>query len=124
MLNGNVVNITVPPLREHVEDIPLLAGHFLERKSLLCNKPVETFSRPAMEQLIAYRWPGNVQELENIIERAVVLAEGACVEHIPSLEGPHTRENGEDPLDIWFESLPAETTRSPDGLKDAALTAP
>jgi len=104
----NVVNITVPPLREHVGDIPLLAEHFLERKSLLCNKPVEGFSDSAMEQLMAYRWPGNVRELENVIERAVVLTGGVCIDHIPSLEGPRTRENGKDPLDTWFERLPAD----------------
>jgi len=104
----NVVNITVPPLREHGEDIPLLAEHFLERKALLCNKPMEGFSRSALEQLATYRWPGNVRELENIIERAVVLAGETRIGHIPSLEGPHTHEDKKDLLGIWLERLPED----------------
>jgi len=102
----NIVNITVPSLREHAADIPLLAEHFLERKSLLCNKPMRGFSKEAMEQLVTYNWPGNVRELENVIERAVVLAEAASIEHIPSLEGPRSREDREDSLGTWLERLP------------------
>lgn len=102
----NVVNITVPSLREHAGDIPLLAEHFLERKALMCNKPIEGFSQAAMEQLVAYSWPGNVRELENVIERAVVLSDEARIEHIPSLEGPRGREDREDLLGVWFERLP------------------
>jgi len=102
----NVVNITVPPLRKHAEDIPLMAEHFLERKALMCNKPMDGFSKAAMKQLTAYNWPGNVCELENVIERAVVLSEEARIEQIPSLEGPRSREDREDLLGTWFERLP------------------
>jgi len=102
----NVVNITVPSLREHTADIPLLAGCFLERKALLCNKPIDTFSKSAMQQLLAYSWPGNVRELENVIERAVVLADTTCIKQIPSLSEPRSHEDREDLLNIWFERLP------------------
>jgi len=102
----NVVNITVPSLREHAGDIPLLAEYFLGRKALLCNKPMEGFSKAAMEQLIAYGWPGNVRELENVIERAVVLSDESRIEQIPSLEGPRNQEDREDLLGVWFERLP------------------
>jgi len=102
----NVVNIETPPLRDHAGDIPLLAEHFLARKALVCNKQVKGFSDAAMAQLMAYNWPGNVRELENVIERAVVLAQGPGIEQIPSLEGPRSRQEKEDFLAAWFERLP------------------
>jgi len=104
----NVVNILVPPLREHAEDIGLLAGHFLERKALLCNKTVQSFSDAAMQQLTGYSWPGNVRELENVIERAVVLAAGSTIEAIPSLEGPRARQEREDLIASWLDRLPED----------------
>jgi len=104
----NVVNITIPPLREHAEDIPLLAAHFLERKALLCNKTLNSFSPSAMQQLTAYSWPGNVRELENVIERAVVLAATPVIEAIPSLEGPRLRQEREDLIASWLERLPED----------------
>ncbi|MFB6240848.1 MAG: helix-turn-helix domain-containing protein, partial [Gemmatimonadota bacterium] len=75
----NVINIDVPPLRDRVEDIPLLAEHFLETKAAAVGEGESAptrISSEAMEVLEAYRWPGNVRELENVIERAVVLCEG------------------------------------------------
>ncbi len=102
----NVVNITAPPLREHAEDIPQLAEYFLEHKALLCNKAVTSFSGAALAQLCAYNWPGNVRELENVIERAVVLVNGACIEHIPSLAESRSRRKWEDLIDAWVNRLP------------------
>ncbi|WP_027370847.1 sigma-54-dependent transcriptional regulator [Desulfovermiculus halophilus] len=75
----NVVNIHIPPLRERVEDIPLLAAHFLHTFSQENNKDVQGFSPQAMQALTAYHWPGNVRQLENIVERCVVLARGATI---------------------------------------------
>ena len=69
----NVIRLDVPPLRERVEDIPLLAQHFLRRFTRKNDKPVAGFSAEALEALAAWRWPGNVRELENAVERAVVL---------------------------------------------------
>jgi len=69
----NVINIELPPLRERISDIPLLARHFLDRISRDSGKRVRDFSEQAMWALQAYRWPGNVRELQNVIERAVLL---------------------------------------------------
>ncbi|MCM2270402.1 MAG: sigma 54-interacting transcriptional regulator, partial [Thermoanaerobaculia bacterium] len=70
----NVITIHLPPLRQRVEDIPLLAQHFLKLYSHENSKTVAEISPPAMQRLLDYRWPGNVRELENAIERAVVLS--------------------------------------------------
>jgi len=70
----NVVSIELPPLRERVEDIPLLAQHFLAKFAAENEKEVTGFAPEAMDFLLNYRWPGNVRELENAIERAVILA--------------------------------------------------
>ena len=69
----NVIPIALPPLRERREDIPLLAEHFLVKYAEQMEKPVSAISRPAMELLARYDWPGNIRELENVIERAVAL---------------------------------------------------
>jgi len=69
----NVVSVTLPPLREHREDIPLLAMYFAAAYSEKCKRPIEGVSPEARSLLMKYHWPGNVRELENAIERAVVL---------------------------------------------------
>jgi two-component system response regulator HydG len=75
----NVINITIPPLRERREDIPLLANYFLRMYSVKNEKKIEGISRESMEMLLRYFWPGNVRELENTIERAVVLTRGTVI---------------------------------------------
>ncbi|MFW6217118.1 MAG: sigma-54-dependent transcriptional regulator, partial [Desulfohalobiaceae bacterium] len=77
----NVVNIHVPPLRERAEDIPLLAAHFLHIASQENQKQVSSFSPEALQALSAYSWPGNVRQLENVVERSVVLARGEQISH-------------------------------------------
>lgn len=72
----NVVPVTVPPLRERVSDIPLLAHHFLEKTCRAEAVPVKRISREALDRMCAYSWPGNVRQLENKVERAVVLSDG------------------------------------------------
>src|SRR3990172_712041 len=81
----NTFTITLPPLRERVEDIPILAYHFLRKAEAKVNKKVETISERAMELMQEYHWQGNLRELENIIERAVVLTPSRQieVEHLP-----------------------------------------
>jgi DNA-binding NtrC family response regulator len=69
----NVVAITIPPLRERAEDIPLLARCFVQKYGAGREKPVTGLAPEAMELLLRYHWPGNVRELEHVIERAVVL---------------------------------------------------
>jgi two-component system response regulator AtoC len=70
----DVVRVTVPPLRERREDIPLLVDHFLAQFRASLGKNVRGIANDAFAKLIAYAWPGNVRELENVIERAVILA--------------------------------------------------
>ena len=70
----NVVNIHLPPLRERREDIPILASHFLRKFSMENNREVHGFTPGAIDYLSAYEWPGNVRQLENVIERCVVLS--------------------------------------------------
>ena len=75
----NVVNIELPPLRERKEDIPLLAEHFLNKFAADNRKEVTGFSPDAMEFLLDYDWSGNVRELENAIERAVILTKDSLI---------------------------------------------
>jgi two-component system NtrC family response regulator len=72
----NVINIKLPPLRERKEDIPLLVDLFIKQFQKRENKEIKTISKDALNTLIKYHYPGNIRELENIIERAVVLAQG------------------------------------------------
>ncbi len=72
----NVIPITLPPLRERVEDIPILVEHFVRKFSDRLNKPIDLIPDEVMEVLKAHDWPGNIRELQNSIERAVVLSPG------------------------------------------------
>ncbi len=72
----NIVTIDVPPLRTRREDIPLLVDYFLEKYSVIYKKSIATVSSKAMEQLIAYPWPGNIRQLENMMQQCIVLAPG------------------------------------------------
>ncbi|MFH1090388.1 MAG: sigma 54-interacting transcriptional regulator [Pseudomonadota bacterium] len=76
----NVVPIHIPPLRERVEDVPLLADHFLFQLATKLNQPVPRISPQAMNKLCRYDWPGNVRELKNVVERAAILCEGHTIE--------------------------------------------
>lgn len=76
----NVVPISIPPLREHKEDIPYLVEHFLEKFSQESAKPIRRIAPEALERLMAFHWPGNVRELENIIERAVAFTSSEVLE--------------------------------------------
>ena len=102
----HVVDIEVPPLRDHIEDVPELVDYFLERKALLCNKQLEGIAEPVMQELMRYGWPGNVRELENVIERTVVLATTGMIESLPPLSGPRSESDQEDLLETWFNQLP------------------
>lgn len=77
----NVFPIKIPPLRERKEEIPRLSRFFLDRFSRQFNKNIIGFTESALEMLKNYPWPGNVRELQNVIERAVVLAEGERITH-------------------------------------------
>jgi two-component system response regulator AtoC len=95
----NVVPITVPPLRARREDIPLLVEHFIRKYAREFNRDVRGVSAGALEVLTRYDWPGNVREMENIIQRSIVLAAGPVVQ-LQDL-----------PLDL---AMPETGTRSPE----------
>jgi DNA-binding NtrC family response regulator len=81
----NVFTVTLPPLREHKEDIPLLVRAFIQEYNRKHNSHVESCKGETLDLLSAYSWPGNVRELRNIVERAVILAKGEWIEpsHLP-----------------------------------------
>ncbi|MGE3108993.1 MAG: sigma-54-dependent transcriptional regulator [Phycisphaerales bacterium] len=81
----DVVRLQIPPLRQRTQDIPLLVHHFLEKYTREMNKTVKGITNGAMRSLLGHEWKGNVRELENVIERAVIFAEGReiGVEDIP-----------------------------------------
>ena len=82
----NVIALYLPPLRERGEDVPLLAKHFLAKRIEEDNRPPQEFSKDAVELLSRYPWPGNVREMENIIEQAFIWSKGSDIitpEHLP-----------------------------------------
>jgi formate hydrogenlyase transcriptional activator len=104
----NVFPIHVPPLRERAEDIPLLVRHFVQHFARRMNRTIDTISSDTMERLTRYPWPGNIRELENLIERSVILSAGpvlrvplealparAAPGHVNGLGQPRTLEDAE-----------------------------
>jgi transcriptional regulator with GAF, ATPase, and Fis domain len=85
----NVFPITVPPLRQRTEDIPLLVWHFIARKQVRMRRSIERVPERLMKKFQAYAWPGNIRELENVIERAIIVSTG------PTLETPPTFRDGQ-----------------------------
>jgi len=83
----NVLQVHIPPLRERKDDIPLLVDHFLEKYGQQLGRPGMTIARDALKTLMDHNWPGNIRELENTIERAMVLADGSRIEvtNLPDL---------------------------------------
>jgi len=91
----NVINVEVPPLRERIGDVPLLAQHFLNKYSEKNRKDLKGFTPTAMDALSRYAWPGNVRELENCLERAVILCMGQYIsekELLPSVVENYTSQ--------------------------------
>ncbi|MHC4931866.1 MAG: sigma-54-dependent transcriptional regulator [Planctomycetota bacterium] len=96
----NVINIEIPSLRDRGDDVPLLVQHFIEKYTRLTGKKVGSLTPEALEKLEARDWPGNVRELENVIERAVVLAQGDLITEAEITEG--TDGNPPKPATIPF----------------------
>jgi len=91
-----VFPVFAPPLRERAADIPILVRHFVERHSRRMGKAIETIPPEAMAALVAWKWPGNIRELENFLERAVILSKGPVL-HVPLAELELMEEEEEDP---------------------------
>jgi PAS domain S-box-containing protein len=81
----NVFPVRLPPLRERKEDIPLLAHYLVNKFALRIGKRLEGVSRQTMQRLLDYNWPGNIRELENVLERAVILMPGSTLDIAPDL---------------------------------------
>ena len=95
----NVFPITVPPLRERREDIPMLVRHFAQQFARRMKKGIETIPTETMEALTRYDWPGNIRELQNLIERAVILSPGQ------TLEVPAAALNGRSPAVVRADAV-------------------
>lgn len=125
----NVFPITVPPLRDRKTDIPLLVDMFIVKYSSLSVKKVTRISTPAIDMLMSYHWPGNIRELENCIERAVILADEEVIHsyHLPpslqTISSVITEESGrlQKQLDIIeYELIIEELKRTGGHIKEAA----
>jgi two-component system, NtrC family, response regulator HydG len=109
-----ILEIEAPPLREHLSDVPDLANHFLERCCLRIGHPQLTLSEAAIKKLTRHEWPGNVRELRNVIERAVVLCDGAEIleRDIRLMSTTEPRAwLAEDPM-LRYEPVPLEDIES------------
>ncbi len=105
----NVLPVHLPPLRERIEDIPLLTRHFIDKFNKIFQKEIKGIAPEALSVLLKARWPGNVRELENAIERAVILAEDLIItkENLPS----GIRESDPENTDEIFEGYSLKTAR-------------
>ena len=93
----NVFPITVPPLRQRTEDIPLLVQHFVSNYANKFGKTITSISPQAMQKLQEHSWPGNVRELANVIERAVIYTQGTALNVFDVLEQQQTGDTAADP---------------------------
>src|ERR1700723_564396 len=128
----NVVAIDIPPLREHKEDIPALANYFLERYAKDSGKTITAITPEAMKRLMDYHWPGNIRELQNIIERGVALSTAATLDAADiHLDPPSPRAVAGAPavlpagmtLDQWEDEAIREALKQANGNKSQAARA-
>jgi len=85
----NVIPVELPPLRERLEDLPLLINHILGKHPIAREKSIRQVSPEIMDQMLAYRWPGNIRELENILERAIVKCPGQTILDVDLPKAPN-----------------------------------
>jgi len=91
----NVFPLVIPPLRERIEDVPLLAGHFLRKCNTAFGKSIDSITKQSLDALSTYSWPGNVRELENVIERAVITSTGKKLDVRNSIPSSKTSKKEE-----------------------------
>lgn len=123
----NVIAISIPPLRERRDDIPLLASHFVDRLAHELGRKVTGISEEALKVLMDYEWPGNVRELENAVERAIVTCRGSELAEVdfaflaPAVRTPSPAIMAGMPLQEMEKQLVAATLRHTNGnIKEAA----
>ena len=92
----NVIPIQLPPLRERLEDLPLLIDHILTHHPVAIERKIRQVTPKVLDQMLAYHWPGNIRELENILERAIVKSRGDVIENV-DLPAPPQRI-----VDLWY----------------------
>jgi len=95
----NVIPINIPPLRERKEDIPILVEHFINKISSRLNTKKKKFSRNAIETMLSYEWKGNVRELENLLERIIVLEDSVIIDNI-SIPSMYKKKDLPDTLNL------------------------
>lgn len=122
----NVVTIELPCLRDRKEDIPLLAQHFLRKFAVENQKNVQSFSPDATDFLLKYEWPGNVRQLENAVERAVILTQDSCIklDHLrqENLLAPELAPAGKGLRDVEKSHIVNVLAQSGGNLSKAART--
>ena len=106
----NVVPIHLPPLRERIEDVPLLAYHFLTKACGKLNKDIRHIEPDILSDMASHQWPGNVRELENLIERAVLMQKGSSLTHIEIPSRKTQKMGGIDTVTI-DDSLPLDEVK-------------
>ena len=111
----NVVPIHLPALRERRQDIPLLVDHFIARFNERLKKQITGIEPAAVERLVAHGWPGNIRELENVIERTILFCEGPriCLEDLPADLGGGTLRPSQSDLPVVVSALPPPTSPPP-----------
>jgi transcriptional regulator with PAS, ATPase and Fis domain len=125
----NVIEVKIPPLRERQEDISVLARHFVEKYSRENNKRVVGICDEAMEILYGYSWPGNIRELRNVIERAVVLAPGDKIgpselpERLTAPQGMKINQSLKDKMEYYEGKIIKETLEAHSWNKEDAARA-
>jgi two-component system response regulator AtoC len=99
----NVIPVQLPPLRERREDIPLLVQHFLQKLAADAGRGPVTISQDALRRLMAYRWPGNIRQLENAVERALAFTQGRSQIDVQDLTADIQHESAaSDSSEVWF----------------------
>ena len=108
----NVIPLQLPPLRERLEDLPVLINHILSKHPVAQEKKIRQVAPNVLDQMLAYRWPGNIRELENILERAIVKCQGELIEDVDLPAPPQrvvdrqhvgvTGSNGDFSLKQWL----------------------
>jgi PAS domain S-box-containing protein len=128
----NVFPVTLPPLRERLEDIPLLVKFFLQKHAPRVGKRVDSVDPETIQRLLAYPWPGNIRELENLIERALILADSRVLHVEPDILGGSSvlrgaRDSTVAPAPPTSEAGTRQSTTQPAGamapIKDSTLVA-
>ena len=115
----NVVHVQLPPLRDRPSDIPLLIEHFVQKFNAKLDRSVSGFEPTALHELLRYGWPGNIRELENVVERCMIFAEDGEVgaQHLPG-EVREASESADPGLVAGIDAMPGEP-----GLKEAVRAA-